>query len=134
MISQVVGFQKVTESENGVISVQVRCARNELRELKKQGHIVQFLLQGRITQAKPLLHEMDAKHCGNRERQAARFTCRCKGLDQARQLRPRHNKIHLVKKLTLACSLGDQFKSGGGEGGLFHEDITLESGVTMTSA
>jgi hypothetical protein len=30
--------------------------------------------------------------------------------------------------------LGDQFKSGGGEGGLFHEDITLESGVTMTFA
>jgi hypothetical protein len=38
---------------------------------------------------------------------------RRKGLDQASQLRPRHNKIHLVEKLTLACSLGDQFKSGG---------------------
>jgi hypothetical protein len=55
-----------------------------------------------------------------------------KGLDQASQLRPRYNKIHLFKKLPLACSLGDQFKSVGGEGGLFHEDLKLESGVTMT--
>jgi hypothetical protein len=29
----------------------------------------------------------------------------------------RHNKIHLVEKLTVACSLGAQYKSGGGEGG-----------------
>jgi hypothetical protein len=80
------------------------------------------------------LHEMDAKHCGNRERRTARFACWRKGLDQASQLSPRHNKIHLVKKLTLARSLGDKFKSGGGEGGLFHLDITFESGATMTFA
>ena len=55
-------------------------------------------------------------------------------LDQASQVSSRHNKIHLVKELTLACSLGGQFKSGGGEGGLFHEDITFKSGVTMTFA
>jgi hypothetical protein len=57
-----------------------------------------------------------------------------KGWIKPSQLRPRHNKIHLVEKLTLACSLGDQFKDGGGEGGLFHEDITLKSGATMTFA
>jgi hypothetical protein len=90
--------------------------------------------QCRIRKAKPLLHEMNAKHCGNGERRAARFACRRKGLDQASQLRPRHNKIHLVEKLTLARSLGDQFKSGRGEGGLFHEDITFKSGATMTFA
>jgi IS30 family transposase len=55
-------------------------------------------------------------------------------IDQASLLRPRHNKIHLFKKLTLTSSLGDQFKSGGGEGGLFHEDITFKSGVTVTFA
>ena len=55
-------------------------------------------------------------------------------LDQASQLRPRHKKIHLVEKLTLTRSLGDQFKSDGGEGGLFHEEITFKSGVTMIFA
>ena len=132
--SQVVGFKQVTESENGALIRQARGARIELGELTKQGHIVQGLFHGRIRQAKPLLHEMNAKHCGNGKRRTARFACRRKGLDQASQLSPRHNKIHLFEKLTLTRSLGDQFKSGGGEGGLFHEDITLESGVTMTFA
>ena len=75
---------------------------------------------------------MNAKHCGNRARLKARFACRRKVLDQASQVSSRHNKIHLVKKLTLMRSLGDQFKSGGGEGGLFHEDIAFKSGATMT--
>jgi hypothetical protein len=30
------------------------------------------------------------------------------------------------------CSLGNQFKSRRGEGGLFHEDISFKSDVTMT--
>ena len=34
----------------------------------------------------------------------------------------------------LACSLGDQFKSGGGEGGLFHEVLPFKSGAKMTFA
>ena len=55
-------------------------------------------------------------------------------MDQASQLSPRNNKIDLVEKFTLTSSLGDQFKFGGGEGGLFHEDIKFESEVTMTFA
>ena len=55
-------------------------------------------------------------------------------MDQASQLRPRYNKIHLFKKLTLACSLGYQFKFGQGEGGLFDEDIKFKSAATMTFA
>ena len=125
---------QLTESEDGALIRQARGACVKLGELTKQGHIVQGLFHGRIRQAKPLLYEMGAKHCGNRKRGTARFACKRKGLNQASQLRPRHNKIHLFKKLTLACSLGDQFKSGGGEGGLFHEDITFKSSVTMTYA
>ena len=37
-----------------------------------------------------------------------------------------------IMKIKLAVSLSDQFKYGEGEGGLFHQDITLESVVTMT--
>ena len=77
---------------------------------------------------------MDAKYYGNREKRAARFASRRKGPDRACQLRPRHNKIHLFEKRTLACSLGEQFKSGEVEGGLFHEDIMIKSGTTMTFA
>jgi hypothetical protein len=36
-----------------------------LGELTKQSHIMQCLFHGRITLAKPLLHKMGAKHCGN---------------------------------------------------------------------
>jgi len=68
------------------------------------------------------------------KRWTSRFACRRKGLDQASQFSPRHNKFHLVKELTLTRSIGDQFKSGGGEGGLFQENITFKSGVTMTFA
>ena len=93
-----------------------------MRELTKQSHVMQGHFHGRVAQSKPLLHKMNAKHCGNGKRWAPRFARRRKGLDQASQLRPRHNKIHLVEKLTLACSLSDQFKSGGGEGGLLYED------------
>ena len=131
---EVVGFKQVTESENGALIRQPRGACVKLGELTKQGYVMQCLFHGRIRQAKPLLHEMNAKHCGNGKRRTARFACGRKGLNQASQLRPRHNKIHLVEKLTLACSLGDQFKSGGGEGGLFHLDITFKSGATMTFA
>jgi hypothetical protein len=63
--SQVVGFKQVTESENGALISQACAASVELGELTKQGHIVQGLFHGRVTQAKLLLHEMDAKHCGN---------------------------------------------------------------------
>jgi hypothetical protein len=67
-------------------------------------------------------------------RLTARFACRRKWLNQASQLRLRGNKIHLVKKLKLNCSLGDQFKNDGGKGGLFHEDIRFKSGVTKDFA
>ena len=129
--SQVVGFKQVTESENGALFREARGSRVELGELTKQGHIVQGFLHGRIRQAKPLLHEMDSKHCGNGKKRTARIACSRKGLDQASQLLPRRSKIHLVEKITLECSLCDEFKYGGGEGGLFHEDITFKLGATM---
>ena len=44
-------------------------------------------------------------------------------LDQACQLRTRDNKIHLVEKLPLSYSVGNQFKFVGGEGSLFHEKM-----------
>jgi hypothetical protein len=56
------------------------------------------------------------------------------GLDQPIQLNPRHSIIHLVEKLTIACSLDDQLKSGGGKGGLLHEDMTFNSDSTLIFA
>jgi hypothetical protein len=72
---------------------------------------------------------MVAKHCGNGKRLAARFACRRKGLDQANQLHPRQNNFHFVKILTLSRVICYQFKSGAREGGLLHQDITLDLGV-----
>ena len=50
------------------------------------------------------------------------------------QVSPWHNKVHLNRKLTLARTLGDQFKSGSGKGGLFHLHITIQAGLGMTYA
>jgi hypothetical protein len=98
------------------------------------GRNLRGLFHGWISQAKPLPHKMAAKDYGNGKRWAVRFTYRRKGMDQASQLNPRHNKIHLFKKFTLSHSLGDQFKFGGGKRGLFLKHITLKSSVTMTFA
>ncbi len=124
----------MTESENCPCIRQARSACVKLRELTKQGHIVQGLFHGQIREAKSLLYTMNTKHCGNRKGWAARFACRRKGLGQASQFRPRHNNLHLFKNLALKSSPGDQFKSSGGEGGLFHLGIVFESGITMTFA
>ena len=97
----------------------------------KQGPGVQGLVHGRITQVNPQRHQMNTKLCTNGKRRVTRFACRRKVLGQAYQLSPKHNKTHLVKKLTLARSLGDQLKSGGGNGGLFHQAITFASGFAM---
>ena len=42
---------------------------------------------------------------------------------------PEDGKCYLSRLDPARCC-----KSGGGEGGLFHQDITFESGVTMTFA
>jgi hypothetical protein len=129
---QVVGFKHVTESEDGALTRQAGGVPIELGDLTNQGNVVQGLINAQIRQAKILLHELDSKHHGTGKRNTPRFACRRKGLDQANQLRPIHNKVHLVEKLTLASSHGDQFKFGGGECGLFHEKKTFASGVAMT--
>lgn len=59
----------------------------------------------RMNQARPLLLKIDVKQCGNGIKRTGLFVCKCKGLLEATQLRPRHNKIYLGEKLKLACCL-----------------------------
>ena len=77
---------------------------------------------------------MNAKHRSNRERQTVRLLAGAKGRIKSVISAQGTKKIHLVKKLTLPRFLDDQFKAGGGEGGLFHKDITFKSGATMAFA
>jgi hypothetical protein len=128
--SQIVGFRQVMVFENGALISQALSACVALGKLMRQSHVELGLFHGRIRQTKPLLHETNAKHCGNRERWRVRFACRRKWLAQASQLRPRKNKIHFVKKLKLTHFLGDQLKSGCGSGGLFYQ-ITIKSVITI---
>jgi len=111
---QVVGFKQVTGSENGALIRQARSAC-----VNMPNHFCMKRMRSIGARGK---------------RRRARFTCRRKGLDQASQLSTRHSKILHAQKLTLACSLDDQFESGTGEGGFFHEDITFKSGAKMTFA
>ena len=42
------------------------------------------------------------------------------GIGKHHRFPSRNNQVHLIEKDTLARSLGDQFKSGGGNADLFH--------------
>lgn len=45
--------------------------------------------------------------------------------EKTSDLRPRPDRIHLIKKILITRSPGNQLKSGGGESSLFHEGTRL---------
>ena len=131
---QLMRFKQMAKPQDGGLIRQPGSTRIKLRELAKQRHVMQGLFHGRVTQSKPLLHEMNAQHGGQGERRSACLTHRNMRLNQIGQISPWHNQVHLLQKLTLSSTLGDQFKSSVGKGGLFHLPITLESGLWLTYA
>jgi len=52
------------------------------------------------------------------------FARRYVRLNQRNQFCPRHDQIHLIKEVSLACSLGDQLELSGGKALLFHRQLT----------
>lgn len=128
--TQVVLFEQVTKSQNRGLVGQAHAARVKPCKLTVQRNVVQGLLHSGVTQAKPLLQEVNAQHRLNRKRRAPTFgACAtgCKRLNQTYQPRPRHHQIHLIKKYPFARALGDQFKSGGGKADLFHKRSVAQS-------
>ena len=68
------------------------------RKLAVQRGLELGLLHGQVTQAEPLLQEMNAQHRHQLERRASGLGPRCVRRNQRQQLRPRHHHVHLVEK------------------------------------
>lgn len=131
--AQAVLFEQVAKPQDGVLIGQSGGASIELGELPVHGNIVQGLFHGRVAQSKPLLHEVNAQHGRYGKGRAHCLARRRVGLNQANQLRPWNHQVHLVKKLTLARSLGYKFKSGAGKAHLFHGLTNSDSGCVRGS-
>ena len=116
--AQIVLFEQMAKQQGGALFRQPAHARVRTGELASQRHVVQGLLHGRIAQAKPLLHEMNAQHGLHRKGRPTCLARRRVRLNPTDQIRPRHHRIHLGKKFTLA--LGGQLEAGGGKALLFH--------------
>ena len=70
----------------------------KLGEFPVQRNIKEGLFHARVTQTKPLLHEVHSKHHLHRERRAATSAFGHVRTDQRDQVRPRHHAVHLFEK------------------------------------
>jgi hypothetical protein len=69
-LAQIASFEQVTKAQDGAFVGQSAQARIDLSELAVKRHIVQGLFHGRIAQAEPLLHKVEARHGLNCKRGA----------------------------------------------------------------
>jgi len=119
-------FQQMAKAQDGALIRQPAHTGVKTGELAVQRHIVQGFFHGRIAQAKPLLHEVNAQHGFHRKGWPTCLARRRVRLNQADQIRPRYHEVHLVKEFTLARALGGQLESSGGKALLFHHYLTHE--------
>lgn len=71
------------------------CAECEACELTHRGHLAQGHFRGRVTQRKPILQQMDAKHGFQRIRFATHASLGIVGFERRHHASPRHDLIHL---------------------------------------
>jgi hypothetical protein len=74
-------------------------------------HIVQNRFHGRVRQAKPLLHEVNAQHGGHCKGRSTRFARGRVRIDQGHQISPGNHLFNFIRKFTLARSLGGQLET-----------------------
>jgi len=60
--AEVVIFEQVAEPKDGALIGEAANAGVQVRKLAVQRNVVQRLFHGRVRQAKPLLHAVDAQH------------------------------------------------------------------------
>ncbi|SPC23932.1 conserved hypothetical protein [Cupriavidus taiwanensis] len=108
---QLVLLQQVTEPQDGALVGQPHRPVVQPGELPIQRHVVQRFFHRRVRQAEPLLKEVDAQHCLDRERGTAALAFRGVRSDQHHQIGPWHHTVHLVQEFALAGALGRQVQS-----------------------
>ena len=89
-------------------------ARIELGKLSVHRHIKESLFHGRIRQAEPLLHEVNAQHGLERKGRATVFAFGVIRGNELDQCSPRNHQLHLGKKLVLSGSAGAQVQIKAG--------------------
>ena len=132
--AQVVRFEQVAKAQDRAFIGQAGDARIELRKLAVQRDVMQSLFHGRIRQTKPLLHEANTQQGEHRKRRPTGLARRRMRLNQRDQCGPRHQRVHLSEKFTLARALGDKLESAAGKAFLFHQRLTSERFISMTYA
>jgi hypothetical protein len=110
LVGQLVLLQQMTKPQDRRLIGQP-ITQAQTCELPKQRNVVQRLFHRRVTQRKPLLHEVDAQHRQHRKRRAARLALTAVGCHHRHQVIPRHDAIHLRQELPLARALGAQVQA-----------------------
>ena len=75
------------------------------------GYVVQGFFHGRVGQAKPLLHEVDAQQGQYRKGRTTGLASRRMRRNQPNQLGPGYDQVHFIEELALARPLDLQLKS-----------------------
>jgi len=115
MNARIVGFEQVAKPQDGGFVRQACRACIKPRKFAVQRYVVERFFHRRIGEPKPLLHEVNAQHRLDGKRRTPRLASRPVRLDHPNQLGPGHHKVHLIKKLALARSLGHKFKASRGK-------------------
>ena len=132
--AELVLFKQVAKAQDRRFVRQAGDARIQPCKLAIQRHIVQGFFHGRVRQAKPLLHEVNAQHGSHRKGRAPGFAGGSVRLDQGHQISPGNHQFHFVQKFMLERSLGDQLETGGGKAFLFHRHLTFWRGRRLPCA
>src|SRR5690606_34996210 len=117
--TQVMALQQVTEPANGGLVRPQMFTQVNAGEVAQRGGVVQRLLRTRVRQIEPLLEEVNTQHHPQvlaRSTVARMGVVRC---NQRAQVRPRHNAVHVTKKLRPSRRLA-VFLEPGAHAQLFH--------------
>lgn len=95
---------------------------------------MQGFFHGWGAETKPLLHEVNTQHGLQRKGWTPCLPGRRMWRYQSSQFSPWHHQIHLIKEVSLARPLGNQFKFSGGKTHLFHHGLTFAQSTGLTYA
>lgn len=102
--ARVVLLEQMAKSQNRGFIGQPTQTRIQSSKLAIQRHVVQGFFHRRITQSKPLLHEMNAQHGRHCKWRTARVAFRCVRFNHANQLGPRHHQPSSSHQEIRACA------------------------------
>jgi len=114
-LAQVVGFEKMTEVQQGGGIGHAFGAQIKAGKIPQGLAVVERVFEGFIGKAIPLLEKIDPQHPLQAQRWPTAFALGIEGFDDGQQLRPRNHCLHTREKLFTAGGLLFGGKLGVGE-------------------